>query len=1110
VSRKHNVRTDGDETRLSSGPPPGDADAALAFPHLVTNAPADDADLTRLPSEANPTRLGTDADATQLGLGADATQLGLDAAATQLGLDADATQLGTPAASPGTPDDLTVLGPAGGNAPAFEPATPSRPPTGRRDTSRGLLAALERLQQRQTDAPVAAAGTPTEPTDQKSLTGPIETGEAFGTRYHIISVLGVGGMGAVYKAWDAELGEAVALKVVRPEIAADPVAASEIERRFKRELLLARQVTHPNVVRIHDLGEVKGIKYITMPYIEGSDLATILKEETKLPVERALRIARGTVSGLVAAHGAGVIHRDLKPANIMIGPNDEPTLMDFGIARSAGGPELNPKAVSPSILHPDISRTAALAASSTVAGAIVGTVAYMAPEQAKGQPVDERADIYAFGLILYDMLVGGRRSPRALSAVEEMQHRMVAPPPPPRSIEPGIPEAVDAIVRRCLEPDAAKRFQKTVDLEAALARLDEHGKPLPIMRRVSRRTMLAVAVLFVLILAGTFYTTKWLSAPVRQPDPVSVVIADVRNTTGDATFDNTIAPTLRRALEDASFISAVDRTKLPNVGVVKVPAKLDEVAAREIAVKQGLGVVLAGSIAPYRSGYEISVKATQTVTGKEIVSASARASSKDKVLETAAKLMARVRKVLGDRTSQSDQLFAMRSVSASSLEVVNLYAAGMEAQSRGKFEDARKNLARAVELDPNFGLGYQGLSAMSSTLGRTDEAKKEIQEALRHVDGMTARESFFTRGAYYRLNLDYRNCAKEYGELLSRYPADSVARAQRAACLLFMRNIPEALKEMQQAVKMLPNHVAFRINLALIAYRAGQFQLVEDEVNAMEQPDPRVLLALAYSQMGRGMVNEANETYKRVAAADPKNAWAQSGLADVLVYQGRFSEAIPMFEQTAAADVAEKNTKRAALKFLSAANAYVQRGQHAPAASMADKALQQSNITIVKFLAAQIFVETGAIEKAQGLATELSKSTESWDDARVYGKIIEAQIALKKKDARQAIRLLTDANNMLDTWVGHFNLGRAYLEAGEFVLADSEFDLCITRRGEVLTVVDEGPTYGMFPIVYYYRGRVREEMKTASFADSYREYLKIRGASTEDPLVPDARKRAGN
>src|SRR5262245_54968613 len=144
----------------------------------------------------------------------------------------------------------------------------------------------------------------------------------------------MGAMGAVYQAWDQELGVAVALKVIRPEATADPAAAADMERRFKRELLLARQVTHTNVVRIHDLGELRGIKYITMPFVQGHDLATCLKHDGRLPVARALTIARQIASGLAAAHQAGVIHRDLKPANVMIGENEHALIMDFGIARS--------------------------------------------------------------------------------------------------------------------------------------------------------------------------------------------------------------------------------------------------------------------------------------------------------------------------------------------------------------------------------------------------------------------------------------------------------------------------------------------------------------------------------------------------------------------------------------------------------------------------------------------------------------------------------------------------------------------------------------------------------------------------------------------------------
>ena len=210
-------------------------------------------------------------------------------------------------------------------------------------------------------------------------------GQTFGQRYQIISLLGVGGMGAVYHVWDSELGLSLALKVIKPD--SDPLATQELERRFKRELVLARQVTHTNVIRIHDLGEIDGIKYITMPFVHGTDLARLLAAEGKLSVARVISLARQIVSGLRAAHEVGIVHRDLKPANILIDDSEKAIITDFGIARSTSAGTF-----------------------ATAAGAIIGTLAYMAPEQATGKPVDQRADIYAFGLILSEMLVGKRGS----------------------------------------------------------------------------------------------------------------------------------------------------------------------------------------------------------------------------------------------------------------------------------------------------------------------------------------------------------------------------------------------------------------------------------------------------------------------------------------------------------------------------------------------------------------------------------------------------------------------------------------------------------------------------------------------------------------------------
>ena len=210
----------------------------------------------------------------------------------------------------------------------------------------------------------------------------------------------------------------------------------------------------------------------------------------------------------------------------------------------------------------------------------------------------------------------------------------------------------------------------------------------------------------------------------------------------------------------------------------------------------------------------------------------------------------------------------------------------------------------------------------------------------------------------------------------------------------------------------------------------------------------------------------------------------------------------------AAADLEAKRKGSAAAKFAAAAYAHQSRGQRAAALAAADKALANSEEGRIKFLAARIFVEAGEFARAEALAATLSNNLRP--EMQAYGKIVAANIAGKKKDGVGAVKLLTEANGLLDTWIGHFDLGRAYLDMSAFPQADAEFDRCIKRRGEALSLlVDEEPTYRYFPPVYYYQGLVREGLKNAASADSFRQYLAIRGNSTEDPLLPDIRRRVG-
>ncbi len=563
--------------------------------------------------------------------------------------------------------------------------------------------------------------------------GPLTVGQRFGPRYRIVKLLGMGGMGAVYQAFDADLDVLVALKVIRAEAGGNPDETRAIERRFKQELLLARQVTHKNVVRIHDLGEIDGIKYITMSYIEGEDLSSLLKREGRLEVPRAIHIMRQVVSGLVAAHEAGVVHRDLKPANIMI-EGDHAIIMDFGIARSSSArPEITTS--SPAT---GTDRAGQSTHHSTTVGAIVGTIAYMAPEQARGDAVDQRADIYALGLIASDMLVGPRRRPQ--QTLEDLRRDSDDPPAPLRLIDPELPEALETVVLRCLQRHPARRYQSTTELLGALDRLDARGHLLPVIRRLTPRMVAATVALGAVLLGATYYITRIFSAPPVQPDPVSVVIADLDNRTGDPAFDRTLEPMLRRALEGAGFISAFDRNGIVRTLGVRPPDQLDEMAAREIAVREGVGVVLAGSLLRDGDGYTIAVKATRTVTGEVLADAETDADSKEEIVEAATQLMTTIRRALGDEASESAQMFAMASLSATSLDVVRHYAAAQEASSNNRFEEARANLLKAVEVDPKFGVGYQLLAVQSRNLGQLAEADKYINQALQYLDGMTERE----------------------------------------------------------------------------------------------------------------------------------------------------------------------------------------------------------------------------------------------------------------------------------------------------------------------------------------------------------------------------------
>ncbi|HKE82822.1 MAG TPA: protein kinase [Vicinamibacterales bacterium] len=932
-------------------------------------------------------------------------------------------------------------------------------------------------------------------------TGPLEVGQAFGHRYHIIRVLGIGGMGAVYHAWDAELGMAVALKVIRPESTADPAAAREMERRFKQELVLARQVTHKNVVRIHDLGEIDGIKYITMPYLEGSDLATVLREHGKMSVPAALGIIRDVADGLTAAHEQGIVHRDLKPANIMV-LKDRAVIMDFGIARSNQLPTDKAAHLAPGEAIDSLKSAQA----KTLVGTILGTVQYMAPEQAKGLHVDQRADIYALGLIFLDMLLGKRHS-HAASAIEELKARIDQPFPLAQTLDPTIPKPIEQVIAKCLEPDREKRFQTSAELVGALKQLDENGQLIPIKRVVRLPIVAAViAGLLAITLGVLWYQRQFIPPPVHEP--ISLIISDLQNKTKDPALDHTLEPMLRRALMVAPFITAYDRNTLGGIGE-RPPERLDEGTARQIAMKQGVRVVLAGAIEPDGNGYKISVKALPARATDVIASAEGRAAGKNQVIEVATGLMTRIREALGDDTSQSDQRLGMETLSATSLDVARYYAAALEAAANSNFAEAEKNAAAAVKLDPNFGIGYLVLASSSRSQGKLDEDRKYRDEALTHLGGLTERERRSVRGYSYWATGDYQQCVKEYGELVAKFPSDIGGHNQLALCYSHLRKMTEAVKMMQEVVAILPKRALFRHNLALYAAYSSQFQRAEKEARTIEEPDIFATVALAFAQLGQGQLAQAKQSYATLEGSTERRgrSIAASGLGDIATLEGRFSEAVQILKRGADADLLDKNAEFAASKLVAAAYAELARGQKRAAIEASQQALMHSTSVKIRFLAARTLIEAGAPERAQRQIASLSG--ELYPEPRALAKVLEGLIALNKSDPRRAMTVLREANELFDTWIGQFELGRASLAAGATTQADSAFDVCLNpRQGEALSLfVDEEPTYAYIAPAYYYLGMVREQGQDKRFAESYAAYLKLRGNSTEDALLKDVKKR---
>jgi len=635
-------------------------------------------------------------------------------------------------------------------------------------------------------------------------------GRLLGGRYEILEKIGQGGMGSVYRVLDTKLNEEMALKRLAPEVAADARAAE----RFKNELKLARRILHRNVGRVYDFHEVDGLTFITMEYVPGEDLKSLLRRAGRLSPEKTVELATQICEGLAEAHRLGVIHRDLKPHNILLDRDGRPRIMDFGIARLQGGTDL------------------------TDPGALIGTPDYMTPEQAEGRPADPRSDIYSLGVILYEMLTGRVpfQSETALGVLH--QHR-TAPPPDPRAFNPQVPDLLRAAVLKCLEKDSAARFQKAGELKGAL---DEIAGGFSAVPPETSRT-------------GPVSRPSGTRPPTAERGPVrSIAVLPFKDLSPQRDQDylcEGLAEELINALTQIEDLRVAARTSS-----FSFKAKDEDV--RGIGSALNVGAVLEGSVQKSGGRLRITAQLVDVADGYQIWSEKFDRSMKDVFAVQDEISMAIVGKLrVGLREGEKEKLVKKHTRDK---DAYNLYLQGRyywNRRYRGDMIKAVDFFGRAIRRDPEYVLPYVGIADVFNIFGQWAfippgnayaQSKTALQRALEIDDSVSdIYSSMGFMAQSYEADLPASDAL--YRRSLELNPRNSYAHAWYSVALMTMGRVGEAAAEIERAIALDPMFNLFASLKGIIlgvSGRAeeGRAQILKAIAMDPAQPMPYLFLGI--------------------------------------------------------------------------------------------------------------------------------------------------------------------------------------------------------------------------------------------------------------------------
>lgn len=682
------------------------------------------------------------------------------------------------------------------------------------------------------------------------------------SHYRVLSRLGAGGMGVVYEAEDTRLGRKVAIKFLPDEANAN----AEAVQRFLREARVVSSLNHPHICTLYDIGEHQGQQFMVMELLDGQSLKDRVAKGA-MPLEEVLELGAQMADALDAAHAQGVVHRDIKPANLFLTRRGTLKVLDFGVAK------LSKTVRGQDHLDSTIGATDQL----TTMGTTIGTVSYMSPEQARGQEIDARSDVFSAGIVLYEMATGHLPFPGTTVATI-FEGLLTKKPLPASQLRAGLTPEFDHIIDKALEKDRETRYQGAAELRADLKRLKraaESGSmsaasatvtaapvPAPSPKRAAapvpaavpkpawRKPLVVGAPLLMVALVGGVLLYRSITTPALT-EKDTVVLSSVVNRTGDTMFDDTIGEALALQLRQSPFLTVAAEQQVQATLRLMGRDPSEPITAevgREVCQRAGGKALLGGTIAMLGSAYVITLNAQDCLTGGVLAEEQVQASSKETVLASLGSAVSVFREKLGESLSSIQRYDAkIEQATTPSLEALKAYSQGLRTRRTTGDFDSVPFFRRAVELDPEFGLAYARLGTVYANLGQQDEARKMTAKAYEFRAKVSEVERYYIEARYFTtVEPNPRQALDVYKVWLGAYPNDYTALANSALLFRQLGDPEQALRNQEAATRVAPDQPIAWANLGDTYMSQGRFtearKAFETAVQIQNSVGPRASL----------------------------------------------------------------------------------------------------------------------------------------------------------------------------------------------------------------------------------------------------------------------------